>query len=122
MAVVLEDDDFRVIQARTPAEAIDFCQCHRIHLLVADVSSLGPQPVETRRLIQQVQPHVKVVLVSGFDEITVEASHPGLLIGAQFFQKPFHVRLLAPVLHLMARAPAGWQQLEITVEEGESSA
>jgi hypothetical protein len=56
IALGLEHRHGRVIQARTAAEAVEFCRNHAINLLVADVSSLRPQPLAARRFIQAVQP------------------------------------------------------------------
>jgi ActR/RegA family two-component response regulator len=101
MALGLERAQFRVIQARTAAEALAFCESHRIEILVADVSSLRPQTMQTLGYIQEAQPQAKVLLVSGYDAGTVAAFYPGLLMGVEFMQKPFELNVLANTAHWM---------------------
>jgi len=102
MALRLERAHFRVIQARAAAEALAFCQSHRIEILVADVSSLRPQPLQTLGHILAAQPQAKALLISGFDAETVAAFYPGLLTGVEFLQKPFELNVLANAAHWLA--------------------
>jgi DNA-binding NtrC family response regulator len=99
MTLGLESAHFRVIQARTAADALGFCQCHRIQILVADVSSLRPQPLQTLGYIQEAQPQAKVLLISGYDAGTVATFYPGLLTGVEFLQKPFELNVMAHTAH-----------------------
>jgi len=103
MALGLEHHHFRVLQARTPAEAAHFRRNHSTGLLVADVGVLQPQAVEALRPIEALQPKIKVLLISGHDRATVEDRHEGLLTGREFLQKPFSPLLLATVLQQMAQ-------------------
>jgi CheY-like chemotaxis protein len=102
MAERLEHDRFLVVQARTVIEATEFCKSHPIDLLVADVSSLRPTPIETLLFIRQAQSQVKVLLISGYDISTVESVYPGLLTGTEFLQKPFSLNVMANVAHCAA--------------------
>src|SRR5947207_1598862 len=52
MALGLERHHFRVLQARTPAEAAHFRRHHSTGLLVADVGVLQPQALEALRPIE----------------------------------------------------------------------
>jgi DNA-binding NtrC family response regulator len=101
MALGLERAHFPVIQARTAAEAVGFCHSYRVKILVADVNSLRPQPLQTLGYIQEAQPHAKVLLVSGYDAGTVAAFYPRLLAGVEFLQKPFELNVLANTAHWM---------------------
>jgi DNA-binding NtrC family response regulator len=103
MALGLEHHHFRVLQARTPAEAAHFRRHHPTELLVADVGVLQPQTVEALRPIEVLPPKIKVLLISGHDRATVEDCYEGLLTGREFLQKPFSSLLLATVLQQMAQ-------------------
>jgi CheY-like chemotaxis protein len=99
MAERLERDHFRVVQARTAIEGTEFCESHPIDLLVADVSSLRPKPMETLLSIRKAQSRAKVLLISGYDLSTVGFLYPGLLTDAEFLQKPFSLNVMADVAH-----------------------
>jgi DNA-binding NtrC family response regulator len=103
MALGLKRHHLRVLSARTPAEAAQFCRNHPAELLVADVGVLQPRVVETLQGIEALQPKVKVLLISGYDQATVAERHQGLLAGREFLQKPFSPLLLATVLKQMAQ-------------------
>ena len=99
MTLGLERDHFLVIQARTATEALEFCQSRSTDILVADVSSLRPHPLEVLQSIREAQPCAKVMLVSGYDEPIIASLYPGLLAGVEFLQKPFGLNLLGSVVH-----------------------
>ena len=99
MAERLERDHFRVVQARSAIEATEFCERHPIDLLVADVSSLRPNPTETLLSIRKAQSRARVLLISGYDLSTVWFLYPGLLTGAEFLQKPFSLNVMANAAH-----------------------
>jgi CheY-like chemotaxis protein len=104
MALGLEQANFRVIQARLAADARRFCQSHRVQILVADVNSLRPDPFQTLASIQETQPQIKVLLVSGYDQATVAFLYPGLLTGLEFLHKPFEPNVMANTAHWMISA------------------
>ena len=109
-SVVLERRNFRVIQAQTATEAVGFCQSHKIEILLADVSSLRPGPLQTLGYIREAQPQVKVMLISGYDVGTVANLYPGLLTGVEFLQKPFTLHVMANTAHWVAGAQATSEQ------------
>jgi len=110
LALGLERRNFSVIQAQTATEALGFCQSHKIEILVADVSSLRPEPLQTLGYIREAQPQVKVMLISGYDVGTVAKLYPGLLTGVEFLQKPFTLHVMANTAHWVAGAQATSEQ------------
>ena len=116
LAQGLERQKFRVVQARTAAEAVALCRTHSLHLLIADVSSLGLKPLETRQLIQALQPTAELLLISGFTEYMVAERRPGLLTGIPFLQKPFRLNALANVVHCVARTDQSTQHIHLLAE------
>lgn len=84
MAERLERDRFRVVQALTAIEGYGICKNRPLNLLVADVSSLRPKPIEALLSVRQTQSRAKVLLISGQDLSTVGFLYPDLLAGAEF--------------------------------------
>jgi ActR/RegA family two-component response regulator len=115
MALGLERAHFRVVQARMAADALGFSQSHRVQILVADVSSLRPQPLQTLGYIRESQPKVNVLLVSGYDQGTVAFLYPGLLTGVAFLQKPFELNVMANTAHSMVGTNKTSQRHDILV-------
>jgi hypothetical protein len=103
IALGFERHNCRVVQARTAAESLTFCRGHAIDLLVADVSSLRPLPLETRRSLEEALMQAAMLLISGYECSTIADWYPGLLTGIQFLQKPFAFGLLGPLLRQIGR-------------------
>ena len=112
IALGLERRHGRVIQARTAVEAIEFCRNHAINILVTDVSSLRPQPLEARRLIQEFQPQARLLFISGWDRLRVDDWYPGLLANAEFLQKPFSLAVMGSILQRMGISQKGQHTIE----------
>jgi hypothetical protein len=106
---------FTVIQARTADEVLRFCQDYSMHILVADVSTLQPTPVETLDSIRDSQPQAKVLLISIYDLWTVGFFYPGLLMGVEFLQKPFALNVMANTAHWMVGGKKTSQEHELLV-------
>ena len=112
MAKGLARASFRVVQARTADEALRFCRDYSMHILVADVHSLRPTPLQTLDCMRQLRPQAKALLISGYDLWTVGFIYPGLLVEAEFLQKPFALNVMADTAHWMAATPKDSQQQE----------
>jgi DNA-binding response OmpR family regulator len=102
IALGLQRHHFCVLQAGTPDEVVQFRRNHPIQLLVADVGVLQPHAAKALGPIEELQPKINVLLISGYDRATLERRYEGLLAGREFLQKPFSPLLLATVLQQMA--------------------
>jgi len=49
-------------------------------------------------------PNLRILLVSGYEEGTVESLYPGLLVGVEFLQKPFALKVMANRAHSIVKA------------------
>ncbi len=87
---------YRVLPARSPAEALRLAQSHgeRIHLLVTDVVMPEMNGRELARQLLAVQPRLACLFVSGYTA-SVISPHGVLEPGMHFLQKPFSVNELA---------------------------
>jgi PAS domain S-box-containing protein len=90
VAMMLETLGYRVVEARSPAEAIDLAEQHanEIRLLITDV--IMPE-INGRDLAMRLapdHPNLKCLFMSGYTA-TVIAPHGVLEKGRQFIQKPF---------------------------------
>lgn len=103
MALGLEIHHYRVIQARTALDVVDFCRKHTVDFVLADVSSLEPHALETLRYFREFQPQADVLVISGYDRVHIEQWHPNLLNGAGFLQKPFTSAVLDAIFRQMRR-------------------
>jgi CheY-like chemotaxis protein len=95
MEEILETHGFSVLTARDGREAVSLFTAdpRRVSLVVLDLSMPGLGGEETFRLLRQIDPHVRVLLTSGFSEEEARRGfESGVLSG--FVQKPFP----APVL------------------------
>jgi CheY-like chemotaxis protein len=87
---VLQHNGYHVLQAPTPAIALEICNSHSgaIHLLLTDVVMPGMNGGEMARLVQQLRPEIRVLFMSGYTDNAV--LHNGeLRKGLEFLQKPF---------------------------------
>ena len=87
---VLQHNGYHVLQAATPAIALEICNRHSgtIHLLLTDVVMPGMNGGEMARLVQQLRPDIRVLFMSGYTDNAV--LHNGeLRKGLEFLQKPF---------------------------------
>ncbi len=111
IALAFQRNNCSVVQARTVAECLSFSRKHLIDILVADVSSLRPKPLEARQSIQQIQTQATVLLISGYDRSRIAEWYPGLLQDAEFLQKPFGFHLIGPFLEQVKRTQPKGQLL-----------
>jgi PAS domain S-box-containing protein len=87
---ILTQEGYRVLAARNGKEALRLCGQHHgaIHLLLTDVVMPGMSGRETAARLSLLQPHMKVVYMSGYADD--ELMRQGVLDqGASFLPKPF---------------------------------
>ncbi|MFO7831004.1 MAG: PAS domain S-box protein [Desulfuromonadaceae bacterium] len=94
-SMMLEELGYQPIQAGTPAEALELAQQNpEITLLLTDVVMPGMNGRELARQLQEQQPPLKVLYMSGYTA-NVIAHHGVLEKGLDFIQKPFSLQDLA---------------------------
>ena len=93
-ATVLRTHGYQVIEAGTPAEAIEIETKYRdsIDLLVTDVLMPGMRGNELVKRLGELRPELPVLYMSGYSDHTFLSS--GALEGAHFLQKPFNAAQL----------------------------
>lgn len=99
MREMLETAGYSVLDAKSPAEALEVVQGHRgdIDLLLTDVVMPGMRGPELAEKVRALRPGLKVLLMSGYTDETVSLQGP-VVAEAQFIQKPFsEATLLAKV-------------------------
>lgn len=64
-------------------------QMANVHLVILDLSMPGMNGIETLRQLREINPHVRVLLISGYSRIEA-TREPGLQNLAGFMQKPFN--------------------------------
>lgn len=92
---ILEHQDFRVLAASTPEEAIRLATDHaeEIHLLLTDVVMPQMNGRELAGLLMSRHPHLKVMFMSGYPAEVI-AHHGVLEEGTEFIQKPYSAQEL----------------------------
>jgi len=88
---VLKAADYRVLDARHGADALELAERHQgpIDLLVTDMTMPGFSGSELARRLAVPRPNMRVLFISGYTD--GEAAQMGKLSQpAQFLQKPFH--------------------------------
>jgi DNA-binding response OmpR family regulator len=93
---ILEHHGYRVLAARTPAEALELAEAHpdRVHLLITDVIMPGMNGKDLSRKLRTLKPGIKCIFMSGYTADVI-AHHGVLDQGIDFLQKPFSVGTLA---------------------------
>lgn len=92
----LESLGYRVLSAATPGEAIQLAAVHAgaLHLLLTDIVMPEMNGMELSRQIQQRQPRIKVLLMSGY-AAEVNGTEGGQRAGGCLLRKPFSRQELA---------------------------
>jgi CheY-like chemotaxis protein len=93
---ILEMDDYTVLEAPSPEDAIRICGAHEgeIHLLLTDVLMPGMNGRELSARVTILRPSVKVLYMSGYAEDVIVRN--GVQdSGTHFIQKPFSAETLA---------------------------
>ncbi|MGO9515442.1 MAG: response regulator [Candidatus Korobacteraceae bacterium] len=103
---VLERAGYQVLESDGPGEAIRLAEAHRgrIALLLSDVVMPGMNGIELARLIQERQPRLATVFMSGYASPAV--LHPAARdVRSTYIQKPFTVdALLAGVTEALGKS------------------
>ena len=89
-ATALRYAGYNVLEAATPAAALEICRCHpgAIHLLLSDVVMPGMNGGEMARQVEKLRPETRVLFMSGYTDNAVLQSGE-LRDGVAFLQKPF---------------------------------
>jgi YesN/AraC family two-component response regulator len=88
---------FHVITATSGRQALDILtRTHDIHLLFSDVVMPGLSGIELGLKAQELSPHTRVILASGY------TTPAGNLKGFEFLQKPYRIADILKKLRLLA--------------------
>ncbi len=93
---MLERKGYSVLEAATPAEAINTANVHagKIHLLMTDVVMPEMNGGDLAETISAIYPEIKILFMSGYTANVI--AHKGVLDdGVAFMQKPFSINELA---------------------------
>jgi two-component system, cell cycle sensor histidine kinase and response regulator CckA len=96
---LLEQLGYRVLATGMPGEAIELARANpgAIDLLMTDVVMPGMSGRDLQRRIDEIQPGVKCLFMSGYTSDVI--AHRGVLDeGVRFVQKPFSIQVLAAKL------------------------
>jgi CheY-like chemotaxis protein len=91
--------DFQVVSARDGAEALELFRADPQHfsLVLMDLTMPRMDGREAFRLMRELDPGLKVVLCSGYNEMDVAKDFPGPSL-AGFLQKPYTFQMLKDVV------------------------
>lgn len=90
MQRALEDEEWELLAASSPAQALSIAQSHAgdVHLLVTDVVMPGMTGVELAQSWRKCRPQTRIAFVSGYSRGGLHASGEQAIDGA-FLAKPF---------------------------------
>ncbi|NPA95952.1 MAG: PAS domain S-box protein [Thermodesulfobacteria bacterium] len=100
----LEKLDFRVMHFSSPMELEKFLTSYKgpaPDIFITDVVMPGKSGLEVAKTIKEYFPEVKVILMSGYSEQVLERKG-SIYNKGPFLQKPFTIRELKEVLHLVS--------------------
>lgn len=103
MQDILELEKSDVFTATDGRSGVEFYEqnCEKISLVLLDLSMPGMNGIETLAALQEVNPNVFVVLLSGYSELEVLQKLPVDIKHVSFVQKPFQIQTL--LTHLRQR-------------------
>ena len=107
-ARVLQREGFEVLEATDGAEALDLVKAGKvtIDVIVSDIVMPRLNGVELMQALSTVQPHLPVILMSGY--ATAALSELGIATPCGILMKPFSAeRLLAEVHRCVSRQGGG---------------
>lgn len=101
----LESRGYTVLQASTPAEALDCLERHRDHvnLILTDMVMPGMTGCDLANQALQIKPQIKVLYMSGYSDHSMMAN---IGKGAAFLQKPFSLKVLTQTIWELLELPA----------------
>jgi two-component system, cell cycle sensor histidine kinase and response regulator CckA len=99
LGTTIESYDYQSITARDSQQAIELYTQHhqKIHTILLDYMMPGGNPDWTIAQFHSIDPHVRVILMSGLPADEIAARHPGELIKS-FLAKPFSTQDLLHAL------------------------
>jgi PAS domain S-box-containing protein len=99
---ILRSSGYNVLESRSAEDALEIARrsAGKIDILLTDIVMPGLRGTELARRVQEIQPHVKVVFMSGYAEGLPEAELPP---NSAFLQKPFRFATLLEQLKLIGR-------------------
>jgi two-component system cell cycle sensor histidine kinase/response regulator CckA len=103
---ILKRYGYTVLEARSPEEAISFCETHpEIRLILSDIVMPKMSGPELSRLLRVHRPGARVLFMSGYTDDSL-ARYP-LEAGEAFLQKPFTPESLTRKLREVLDRPVG---------------
>jgi len=72
--------------------ALDAVNTEPFHLLLADIVMPGMDGIELARRANEVHPALKVLFITGFAAVALNARRTGRTAEAKVLSKPFHLR------------------------------
>jgi len=99
---ILRSSGYHVLESQTAEDALEIVRQNagKIDILLTDIVMPGLRGPELARRVQNIQPDVKVVFMSGYAEGLPEAELPP---NSAFLQKPFRFATLLEQLKLIRR-------------------
>jgi DNA-binding response OmpR family regulator len=96
---------FQVVAARSGAEAIRVLRDHDVDVAVVDLKMEGMDGIELLRILRQMVPDLKVIMLTGHG--SERAARDGLALGAfDYLTKPIELdELVRTVLAALGRGP-----------------
>jgi two-component system cell cycle response regulator CpdR len=84
-------------------DALDAIKAEPFHLLLADIVMPGMDGIELARQANEFHPALKVLFITGFAAVALNARRTGRTAEAKVLSKPFHLRdLVAQIDRILA--------------------
>lgn len=93
LARALERSGHEVIAMANGEDALARLKAEPFDLLLTDIVMPQMDGIELARLANELDPHLKIMFITGFAAVTLETD-PGALDDAKVLSKPFHLREL----------------------------
>jgi DNA-binding NtrC family response regulator len=102
---ILTHHGFQVLSVENGEKAIALCQKHidEISLILLDMTMPTLSGMETLKILQQQQLNLPVVLMSGYDEQTIDSFKPPTNV-VGFLKKPFRMEKLVDTINAALRS------------------
>lgn len=105
METMLHDLDYKVLPAKSPAEALDLAATtlHPITFLITDVVMPEMNGRELAEKLRRRRPSLRCLFMSGYTDTAI-AHHGVLMPGVNFIQKPFSIKDLSNKIRTILEA------------------
>ena len=101
---MLEESGYRVLPAANGRDALRLCaKAEHIDLMVTDIVMPEMRGVEVARRVAHIRPAVRVLLMSGYTDNSIDLESAGSI---SFLQKPFTLGALLGAVRSVLDAPA----------------